>query len=110
MPDTHRRTRGHGGEVVLNSGWVRRDGDTWLIAVHAQPGAKRTEIAGLHGESLKIRLAAPPVDGKANETLLRFVAAALGLRRSEVALARGETSREKTVRVAARADLKKLLG
>ena len=78
--------------------------------MHAQPGAKRTEIAGLHGESLKIRLAAPPVEGKANEALLRFIAAELGLRRSEVALVRGETSREKTVRVPAGADPRKLLG
>jgi uncharacterized protein (TIGR00251 family) len=89
--------------------WLRRDAEGWLIAVHAQPGAKRTEVAGLHGESLKIRLAAPPVEGKANEALLRFIAGELGLRRSEVTLARGETSREKIVGVPLRADPHTLL-
>jgi uncharacterized protein (TIGR00251 family) len=43
-----------------------------------QPGAKRTEIAGLHGEALKIRLAAPPVEGKANAALRAFIAERLG--------------------------------
>ncbi len=58
----------------------------------------------MHGEALKIRLAAPPVEGKANEALVRFIAERLGLRRAEVELVRGETSREKTVRVPASAD------
>ena len=71
----------------------------FLVTIHAQPGAKRTEVAGLHGDALKIRLAAPPVEGKANETLIAFVAGRLGLRRAEVQLVRGDTSRAKTLRV-----------
>jgi len=66
-------------------------------------------VAGTHGETLKIRLAAPPVEGKANEALVRFIAARLGLRLSEVRLVRGENSREKTVRVPASADPQALL-
>ncbi|MEK7355836.1 MAG: DUF167 domain-containing protein [Bdellovibrionota bacterium] len=66
------------------------------LIVHAQPGAKRTEFAGLHGEAVKIRVHAPPVEGKANEELIRFLADAFGLARSKVILVRGEKSRSKT--------------
>lgn len=64
-----------------------------------QPGAKRSEIAGVHGDALKIRLAAPAVDGKANAELVRFLAAAFGIPLRQVNLVRGETSRDKVVRV-----------
>jgi len=63
----------------------------------------------MHGAALKIRLAAPPVEGKANEALLRYIAVRLGLRLPEVKLVRGETSRQKTVRVPASADPQALL-
>ena len=75
-----------------------------MLALHVQPGAKRTEVAGVHGDGtqarLKIRLAAPPVDGKANAELVRFLAEAFGVPRSRVTLVRGATSRQKTVRIA----------
>ncbi len=70
-----------------------------MLALHVQPGAKRTVVAGLHGDALKIRLAAPPIEGKANAELLRFLAAAFGVPLARVALVRGETSRRKTVRI-----------
>jgi len=70
-----------------------------MLALHIQPGAKRTEIAGLHGEALKIRLAAPPVDGKANEALLAFIATTLGVAKRSVSLESGASSRQKRVRV-----------
>jgi uncharacterized protein (TIGR00251 family) len=69
------------------------------IRIHVQPRASRTEIAGRHGDALKIRLAAPPVDGAANEELLGFIAGQLGVSRRAVDLSRGATSREKTVTV-----------
>lgn len=82
------------------AGWiVEKDGGV-LLTLHIQPGAKRTEVAGLHGEALKIRLAAPPVDGKANACLVEFVAAALGLPRQRVSLVSGQASRSKRVAVA----------
>ena len=84
-------------------GWRREDGDDVLLMLHVQPGAKRTEVVGVHGEGpearLKIRLAAPPVDGKANAELLRFLAAAFAVALRAVTLVRGETSRQKTVKV-----------
>jgi uncharacterized protein (TIGR00251 family) len=69
------------------------------LAVHVQPRAKRDEIVGWHGERLKIRLTAPPVEGAANEALVNFIAKALGLRRSQVTITHGLTSREKTVAI-----------
>ena len=82
-------------------GWARRVPDGWLLAVHTRPGAKRTEVVGLHGEALKLRVAAPPVEGRANDELAAFVAEALGIPRKSVTVVKGGTSRRKTVLVAA---------
>jgi uncharacterized protein (TIGR00251 family) len=71
-----------------------------MLDVHAQPGARRTEVAGTHGDTLKIRLAAPAIDGKANAELLRFLADAFGVPQRNVTLVRGEVGRRKTVRIA----------
>lgn len=79
--------------------WLLDAGDGVILRLHIQPGAKKTEIAGLHGEALKIRLAAPPVDGKANACLIEFLARQLGVAKSAVELVSGETSRAKRVRI-----------
>lgn len=81
--------------------WLRADADGVVLSLHVQPGAKKTEVAGLYGEALKIRLAAPPVDGKANAALIDFVAAKVGAGRTAVSLVRGQTSREKQLRIEA---------
>lgn len=82
------------------SEWFRLAADGRItLTLHIQPGAKKTEFAGLHGDALKIRLAAPPVDGKANEALIRFVAETLGLAKSAVNLKSGQTSRRKVLEV-----------
>jgi uncharacterized protein (TIGR00251 family) len=72
-----------------------------VLDLHVQPGAKRTEVAGMHGDRLKIRLAAPPVDGAANDELLRFLAEAFGVPRRQVILVSGAASRRKRVRIEA---------
>ena len=69
------------------------------LTVHVQPKASRSEIAGLHGDALKVRLAAPPVDGAANEELIRVIAKWAGVPRSAVALVSGHTSRRKVVQI-----------
>lgn len=79
--------------------WRREDADGLTLSLHVQPGAKRTEVAGTHGEALKLRLAAPPVDGKANAELVRYLADAFGVPVRQVVLVRGETSRHKLVRI-----------
>jgi uncharacterized protein len=84
--------------------WRREDGGDLVLLLHVQPGARRTAVAGLYGAGvearLKVALAAPPVDGKANAALLRHLAAAFGVPQKSVTLERGETSRQKTVRIA----------
>ena len=80
-----------------------RTGDL-ILAIQAQPNAKRTEVAGLHGDALKIRLAAPAQDGRANDCLVEFIAARLGVKRGQVRVVQGESSRRKVVAVAAPAD------
>lgn len=79
--------------------WLRTEGDGVMLNLHIQPGAKKTEVAGPHGDALKIRLAAPPVDGKANAALLAFIAAKVGAGRTAVELVSGQTSRSKRVRI-----------
>ena len=81
--------------------WLRQGERQTTLTLHIQPGAKKTEIVGIHGDALKIRLAAPPVDGKANAALIAFVAARLGLAKSAVSLKSGQTSRRKVLEVTA---------
>jgi len=70
-----------------------------LLAVRVQPRASRTDFAGIQGDRLRIRLNAPPVDGRANAALLEFIAVACGIAKSRVTLERGTTGREKCVRL-----------
>jgi len=74
-------------------------GRTVRVSVHVQPRAARSEIVGLHGAALKVRLQAPPVDGAANEALVRLLAERLGVGRRSVRVIAGATSRAKTVEV-----------
>jgi hypothetical protein len=85
--------------VASPAGWCRNSADGWLLSIHIQPGAKRSEVAGLHGDALKIRIAAPPIDGRANAALEAFVAKALGIAKSRVSVVKGLQSREKLVAV-----------
>lgn len=79
--------------------WLQSGGQGVLLTLHIQPGAKKTEIVGPHGDALKLRLAAPPVDGKANEALIDFLARTLGIPKSRLTLVAGQTSRSKRVAI-----------
>ncbi|MDR0777204.1 MAG: DUF167 domain-containing protein [Azonexus sp.] len=82
------------------SDWYRVGGNGDItLTLHIQPGARKTECAGLQGDALKIRLVAPPVDGKANAALLAFIAERLGCGRAAVILKSGQTSRRKVLSV-----------
>jgi len=80
--------------------WLRLEPGGLLLEVLVQPRASRTQVVGEHGGRLKIALAAPPVEGEANEALQEFLAGALGVRKADVRLVRGQSGRRKAVRVA----------
>jgi hypothetical protein len=71
--------------------------DGTLLLVRVNPGARKSEIMGEAGGRLRIRLQAPPVEGKANKELAKFIARELGLKKNRVTLTAGEKSREKTL-------------
>lgn len=79
------------------SEWYRHQHETILLGLHVQPGAKRSEIVGLHGNALKLKLAAPPIEGRANEALLKFIAELFDVPLRNVELKQGEQSRRKLV-------------
>ena len=79
--------------------WLVAENGAVTLRLHIQPGAKKTEVAGPHGAALKIRLAAPPVDGKANACLIGFLADQLGVGKAAISILSGDTSRAKRVRV-----------
>ena len=69
------------------------------VSLHIQPGASRTEISGQHGDAIKLRLAAPPVDGAANDALIAFLAELLSVSRNQVHICHGLKSRSKVVEI-----------
>lgn len=79
---------------------TQKDGAV-LVEIHVMPNAARTQIQGLHDGALRVRLHAPPVEGKANLALQAWLAETLGVPKSAVALVRGATARRKQLRVAA---------
>lgn len=84
---------------------VRQEGDDLLLVLHVQPGAAQTAMAGRHGDALKIRLASPPVDGRANRELCRFLAEVCAVAPSAVTVVSGESARRKRVRICAPASV-----
>jgi len=70
------------------------------LAVQIQPNAKKTEVVGVLDDALKIKLAAQPIEGKANEALVKWLAATLGVSRSAVTLTHGQTNKKKLLEVA----------
>jgi uncharacterized protein (TIGR00251 family) len=79
--------------------WYRRNGETIMLTIYVQPGTKRSEIVGLHGDALKIKLAAPPIEGRANEALLKFIAELFAVPIRNTELKQGDKSRHKVVAV-----------
>lgn len=77
----------------------KRENDTVIVNVYVQPGAKRTEIVGFYSDALKIRLVSPPIDGRANDALLNFVAQLFDVPRRQVELIQGDQSRHKSVAI-----------
>jgi uncharacterized protein (TIGR00251 family) len=83
---------------------LEKDG-RYVVSVSVVPQAKRTEVVGLHDGALRVRLHAPPVDGKANDALQRWLADALGVPLRQIELISGASSRSKRLRILAAVDL-----
>lgn len=80
--------------------WLQRHPDRITLSLRVQPRASRDEVAGIHGDRLRVRISAPPVDGAANRHLCRYLAGLFGVPAASVRLVRGESGRDKTVEVA----------
>jgi hypothetical protein len=84
-------------KAVSTGKFVLPSNEGALLQVKVVPGAKKSALAGIVADRLKIRLQAPPVEGKANRELIRFLAAELGMKKNRLSLVSGEKSRDKTV-------------
>lgn len=93
----------------MSAPWHRYDAATrqLTLTLHVQPGAKKSGIAGLHGDALKIRIAAPATENQANAALIGFLAEALGVPKSAVAIRQGATGRRKVVEIVGSQDIVK---
>lgn len=74
-------------------------GDVLLLSCHLQPKASKDEICGLHGDSVKIRISAPPIDGRANAQLIKFLAKQFAVAKSQVEIISGASGRQKRIRI-----------
>lgn len=90
--------------------WFRWQGEDLLLYCHLQPGAGGDAFAGVHGERLKIRVGAPPVQGRANSRLVAFLAARFAVAKARICIEWGTAGRHKTVRVKAPRQLPEELG
>jgi uncharacterized protein len=100
---------GHAPALRVGNAWIVGPDSTWCrydaaarrlsLTLHAQPGASKSEIVGPHGDALKVRIAAPAVDNKANAALIELLSETLGVSRSNISISRGATGRRKIVEV-----------
>jgi len=79
--------------------WYHWDGDDLVLAIHLQPGAANDTLAGTHGDRLKIKITAAPVDGRANDQLIRYLSKLFDVPRGQVQLLSGHGSRSKRLRI-----------
>jgi uncharacterized protein (TIGR00251 family) len=83
----------------LMSNWYRLQHDELLLNLHVQPGAKCSDIIGLHGDSLKVKVAASPIEGRANSILIRYIADLFGVPMKNVEIKQGLQSRRKLISI-----------
>ena len=81
--------------------WITVTKDGVILNIHATPRASKSQVQGLYGDALKVRLQAPPVDGKANKYLIGFLAGFFGVPKSKITLLKGATNKFKTVEIEA---------
>jgi uncharacterized protein (TIGR00251 family) len=83
----------------MKAAWCSQHGDAVRLNVQVLPNAKKTEVVGLIDGALKIRLKAQPIEGQANEELIRFIATKMKLPKKQISVVRGLTSRQKTIEI-----------
>ena len=90
-----------------DSTWFRHDAAArrYSLSLHVQPGARKSAIAGLHGDALKIKVAAPAVDNQANAALIDFLSEMFDVSKSAITIRRGATSRRKVVEISCGPDV-----
>lgn len=101
---------GNGDQEADRPAWYRWQAGDLLLYCHLQPNASADGFAGVHGDRLKIRIGAPPIEGRANARLVVFLATRFGVPKRSVTVEQGESARQKTVRVTAPAQLPAELG
>ena len=79
--------------------WYKKTGDIITLTIYVQPEAKHNEIIGMHGDALKIKLATPPIEGRANIALIRYIATLFEVPLSQITLKRGAKSRYKVIEI-----------
>lgn len=79
--------------------WFEENNGSLTVCLRVIPRASKNIVQGLHGDALKIRLQAPPVEGKANQALIRFIAKEWGIPKSSITILSGETGRNKRIRI-----------
>jgi hypothetical protein len=84
-----------------NPSWYRYDParQSVVLTLHIQPNARKNAVVGPHGDALKVKVAAPAVDNKANAELIEFLSESLGIPKSAIVISRGATSRRKVVEI-----------
>jgi uncharacterized protein len=95
--------------VNRESTWCRYDAAArrLTLTLHVQPGARKSGLAGLHGGALKVKIAAPAIDNKANTALIEFLSTTLGVPKSSIAVRHGATARRKVVAISGCEELTK---
>jgi uncharacterized protein (TIGR00251 family) len=86
---------------LSTTGWCSQVSQRIRLFVQITPNAKKSEVVGVLGDTLKIKLQAQPIEGKANEALVRFLADRLDVPKSTIGIAQGQTNRRKTIEVTA---------
>ena len=91
--------------------WIRYDARTrrYSIMLHVQPGARANALAGLHGGALRVRIAAPAADNRANAALIAFLTELTGVAKSSMSIRHGRTSRRKLVEISGGPELRRAL-
>ena len=79
--------------------WIKEQDNSVVLSLRIVPNAKKTEIQGEHGDALKIRIQSPPVDGKANAELIKFLSKKIGVHKSAIHIVSGDTGRDKRVMI-----------